>query len=200
MVEALTLAKLCEQVKERYDHDERRVVGIMMARYDLGATKDIVEQSYQYWHHNTRKYFDVFWAGYGAYLFPGDESPTKTILKFPGNTNRVYFDLDAFIEIKDQFNASFRLPYEDKIQLILVNYHDGQLWFEESLKICLEENLDANYTKIREIMEFVSNECRLECEITPIARKLKSARFKNIFKGITLSDAISTAIGIMGLI
>lgn len=198
MVEALTLAKLHEQVRERYDYDERRVVGIMMARYDLGSTKEIVEQNYLYWHHNTRRHFDIFWAGYGAYL--ADESPTKTVLRFPGNEKRVYFDLDAFIEIKDQLNVNFRLPYEDKIQLILVNYHDGQVWFEESLKICLEENLDTDYAKIREIMEFVSNECRLECEITPIARKLKSARFKNIFKGITLSDAIGTAIGIMGLI
>lgn len=62
MEKALTLVKLREQVRERYDHDEQRVVGIMMARYDLGLTKDIVEQSYQYWHHNTGEYFDVFWA------------------------------------------------------------------------------------------------------------------------------------------
>lgn len=198
MVEALTLAKLREQVSERYDHDERRVVGIMIARYDLGATKEIVEQSYQYWHHNTRNYFDIFWAGYGAYL--DYESPTKTILEFPGNEKRVYFDLDAFIEIKDQFNACFRSSYQDKLQLILVNYHDGQLWFDESLQICLEENLDANYAKIREIMEFITNECRSEYEIAPIARKLKNEKFKNIFRGITLSDAISTAIGIVGLI
>ena len=81
MVKALTLAKLRKQASKRYDYDERRVVGIMMARYDLGVTKEIVEQSYQYWHHNTRKYFDVFWAGYGAYLCPNDESPTKTILR-----------------------------------------------------------------------------------------------------------------------
>lgn len=158
MVEALTLTRLHEEVRERYAHDEQCVVGIMMARYDLGVTKDIVEQNYQYWHRNTRKYFDVFWAGYGAYLPPSDESLTKTILKFPGNTQRAYFDLDAFIEIKDQFNEYFSSPYEDKLQLILVNYRNGQLHFSESLKIDLEENLDPNYAKIRKIMEFVTNE------------------------------------------
>lgn len=171
MVEALRLPELCQQVRERYDHDEKRVVGIMMARYDLDITKAIVEQNYQYWHRNTRKYIDVFWAGYGAYLPPNDETSTKTILNFSGNTQRVYFDLDAFIEIKDQFNNHFSTPYEDKLQLILVNYHDGQLWFNESLKIDLEENLDANYAKIREIMEFVTKECRSEHEVAPIAAK-----------------------------
>lgn len=172
----------------------------ILARYDLGVTKDIIEQSYQHWHRNTRKYLDVFWAGYGAYLFPGDESPTKTILKFPGNTQRAYFDLDAFIEIKDQFNKFFRSPYEDKLQLILVNFHNGQLWFDQSLKIDLEENLDANYAKIREIMEFVTNECRSECEVAPIAAKLRTEKYKDAFKGVTLSDAIGTIIGIAGLI
>ena len=199
MVEALTLTRLHEEVRERYAHDEQCVVGIMMARYDLGVTKDIVEQNYQYWHRNTRKYFDVFWAGYVAYLPPNDETSTKTILNFSGNTQRVYFDLDAFIEIKDQFNNHFSTPYEDKLQLILVNYHDGQLWFNESLKIDLEENLDANYAKIREIMEFVTKECRSEHEVAPIAAKLKLGHLKNIIKGITISEAISTVIGIAGL-
>lgn len=199
MVEALTLTRLHEEVRERYAHDEQCVVGIMMARYDLGVTKDIVEQNYQYWHHNTRKYFDVFWAGYGAYLPPSDESLTKTILKFPGNTQRAYFDLDAFIEIKDQFNEYFSSPYEDKLQLILVNYRNGQLHFSESLKIDLEENLDPNYAKIRKIMEFVTNECRSEYEVAPIAKKLKLGKLKDTFKGITLSDVINAAIGIAGL-
>ena len=45
------------------------------------------------------------------------------------------------------------------LQLILVNYRNGQLHFSESLKIDLEENLEANYAKIREIMKFVTNEC-----------------------------------------
>ena len=48
MVEALTLTRLHEEVRERYAHDEQCVVGIMMARYDLGVTKDIVEQNYQF--------------------------------------------------------------------------------------------------------------------------------------------------------
>ena len=88
MVEALSLIKLQNRVRERYDYDEQRVVGIILARYDIRITKEIVDQCYQYWNLNSRKYFDVFWAGYGAYLSPSEESATKTILKYRGNEKR----------------------------------------------------------------------------------------------------------------
>jgi len=200
MVEALTLDGLREQVKERYDRDEHRVVGIMMARYNISVAKDIIEQNYPYWHLNTGKRFDVFWAGYGKYLSPSNESSTKTILTFPGNTEEVYFDLAAFIEIKEQFTKYFGSYYEDKLQLILVNYHDGELCFNESLKIDLEKSHDDNYAKIREIMEFVSNECSAADTVVPIARKLTAKKVKKIFSGITLSDAINACLGIGALI
>lgn len=199
MVEALTLEKLNKKIEKRYAYDEKRVVGIMMARYDLNLTKAIVEQNYQYWHRNTRKYIDVFWAGYGAYLPPNDETSTKTILNFSGNTQRVYFDLDAFIDIKEEINKHYKKPYEDKLQLILLNYRDGKLWFEESMIIDLEENLDANYAKIRKIMEFVTRECRREHEVAPIYKKLTLANFIEYIKGISISDVMNAVIGITGV-
>lgn len=199
MVEALTLEKLNKKIEKRYAYDEKRVVGIMMARYDLNLTKDIVEQNYQYWDRNTKKYVDVFWAGYGAYLSPDSETPTKTILKFSGNIDRVYFDLDAFIDIKEEINKHYKKPYEDKLQLILLNYRDGKLWFEESMKMDLEENLDANYAKIRKIMEFVTRECRREHEVAPICRKLKLENFIEDIKGISISDVMNAVVGITGV-
>lgn len=200
MVEALSLDELQNKIRERYDHDEQHVVGIILARYDIGITREIVDQCYAYWNLNSRKYFDVFWAGYGAYLSPSDKSATKTILKFSGNETRVYFDLEAFIEIKNRFNKVFKSPYSDRLQLILVNYRDGELHFDESLKIDLEENLDPNYAKIREIMEIVTWECHSAHHVSPIAKKLKFEHFKDTIKGVTLSDFMSTAIGLVGMI
>ena len=199
MVEALTLHALQSEIQERYEHDEQRVVGIMLARYDIGVTSEIVEQCYQYWHLNSRKYLDIFWAGYGAYLSSSDESPTKIVLNYRGNKNRAYFDLEAFIEIKEQFHQAFKMPYKDRLQLILVNYRDGKLHFDESLKIDLEENLDPNYAKIREIVEFITAECHSEHQVTAIARKLKFEHLKDIIKGVTISDVINTAISFGGI-
>ena len=107
--------------------------------------------------------------------------------------------MEAFIEVKDQFNSTFKTAYRDRLQLILVNYRDGMLHFNESLKIDLEENLDPNYAKIREIMEFVTWECRSAHQVSSIARKLKFEHFKDIIKGVTLSDVVSTAIGLAGM-
>ena len=199
MVEALNLNELKRKVQERYDRDEQRVVGIMMARYGIEITRKIIEQCYQYWNLNSGKIFDIFWAGYGAYLSPSEESSTKTILRYQGNRKRVYFDLESFIEIKDQFNDVFKSPYKDRLQLILVNYRNGKLYFNESIKIDLEENLDPNYATIREIIEFITEECRSAHQVSTIARKLKAERFKSIIKGVTISDVVSTAIGLAGI-
>ena len=89
------------------------------------------------------------------------------------------------------------------MQLILVNYYDGKLRFDESIKIDLEENLDSNFATIRELIEFITNESAEIYDVADMARKLKGERIKdyvkNQVKGITLSDVIGTAVGIVGL-
>ena len=48
-------------------------------------------------------------------------------------------------------------------------------------------------------MEFVTLECRSVHQVSSIARKLKFEHFKDIIKGVTLGDVISTAIGLAGM-
>jgi hypothetical protein len=199
MEEALSIEKLRKRVRGKYDRDEQRVVGIMLARYNMKLTQKMIDECYVYWDHNSGKIFDVYWAGYGKYLSEKLESPTKTILKFDGNHSRVYFDLDAFVEIKNEFNEVFKKPYRDKLELILVNYRDGELHFDESVKIDLEQNLDENLGRIRELMEFLTDECRAEHRVQPIARKLKCEELRDTFKGITVSDALGLALGLAAL-
>ncbi len=203
MESALNIQKLNTKISQKYDYDERRIVGIMLARYDLPIAQSIIDSCYLYWHENTNDIVDFFWAGYGEYLCPTDETGNKIILKFNGNDTRVYYDRRAFISIKNEFNRIFKKPYQDKLQLILVNYYDGKLRFDEAIKIDLEENLDSNFATIRELVEFITNECTVLYDVADLARKLKTERIKdyvkNQIKGITLSDVISTAIGIASI-
>ena len=48
----------------------------------------------------------------------------KKILKFEGNDTRIYYDLESFISVKEQFNHYLKDKdkYKDKLQLVLVNY------------------------------------------------------------------------------
>lgn len=198
MITALDYKQLCEKLENRYKFGKQCVVGILLARYGMQPTTEIVNQHYLYWNKNTKNYFDVFWAGYGEYLCSDDQSPTKKILDFEGNNSRIYFDLDAFISIKDQFNGIFKCNYEDSMKLILVNYRDGRLHFNESICIDLEENLDTNYQSLRNIMEFLRNTCAREYSVTVVARRIFSKRLMKKIKGVTLSAVIKTAMGIIG--
>ena len=67
----------------------------------------------------------------------------------------------------------------------------------------MEENLDSNYATLRELIEFVTNECAETYDVADLVRKLKSEYIKdyvkNQIKGITLSEVLSTAMGIAGL-
>ncbi len=153
-----------------------------------------MRENYQYWDLNTKGYLDVFWAGYGEYLCPDDESSTKTILDFPGNTNRIYFDLEAFIEVKDELYRYFKKPKEDNIILFLVNCHKGSLHFDESIMIRLEEGQGNNSTELRNIMEFIRNECRLGFGFADIKRKVLGKKFKKLFRNCTVIDVALAAI------
>ena len=53
MVHALDVKELNIAVSDRYDRSEKRIVGIMLARYDLPLTQTIIDSCYLYWHYNT---------------------------------------------------------------------------------------------------------------------------------------------------
>lgn len=203
MINALDINNLKNAATEKYNHNEERIVGIMFARYDLPLTKEIVSSCYLYWNYNTEDILDIFWAGYGEYLCPDNQSSDKIILDFIGNERRVYYDRKAFVSIKNEFNDIFRKPYQDRLQLILVNYRKGELHFNESIKIDLEENLDSNFATIRELMEYITNECIETYDVADLARKLRGEKIKDYIRkqveGITLSDVIETSLSIVSL-
>ncbi len=199
MVDALTLELLYDKLRERYTPYEQRVVGIMFARYDLRNVQEIIDQNYLYWNLNSNKLFDIYWAGYGAYLSPCEENAYKKILRYAGNDENVYYDMNAFITIKKQFNDVFGVKYKDRIQLILVNYKNHKLRFNESIKIDLEQNIDDNYATIRDIIEFVTDACRATNDVKEIAKQMKLQKVHEWIQGITLSDVLNTAMTLVSI-
>lgn len=200
MVPALSLKLLKNRVKEKYESDEKRIVGIMLARYELSKTQRLIKENYGYWHNNTGKGFDIFWAGYGEYLPLNEESEEKIILDFYGNRNHVYYDPYAFNTIKDELFIAIGQRYRDHIELVLVNYYDGILHFEESFRIDLEENLDDDLRSIRTIVEWMTDICGKASDVKTVLLKLKAEKMLEIIKGISVSDMISSVTGIIGVL
>ena len=190
-------------IAERYDHDESRIVGIMLARYELPHIQRVIEDNYRYWNLNTGSAFDIFWAGYGEYLCPDDEDEGRVILKYPCNERRVYYDATTFVDAKRQIEKCFEGEYHDNMQLILVNYHEGKLHFKESIRIDLNLNPEADNSALREFMELITKKCNEEHDVIEIAKKLKSIRRKKTFKKvlgtITVGSVVGNIIGIAGL-
>lgn len=187
MVQALSLKNLEKEIENRYEYDEHRVVGIMLARYEIPHIKEIINSSYNYWHKTSRNYFDVFWAGYGAYLPTSEASASKIILDFPGNENRVYYDQDAFISIKEECNRIFGKSYKDYMQIVLVDYHHGKLWFDESLRLDLKDDEESVYN----IMEWVIDTCSYKSCIKEVKSDLNLVKLKKSIRKITLGDVLS---------
>ncbi len=61
--------------------------------------------------------------------------------------------------------------YKDKFELLLVNYYDGKLHYNENIRIDLEKNIDENYTNIRTLIEFITEECKSEYNVGYLGKK-----------------------------
>lgn len=200
MIPALSFDELNRRLSEKYEYGERRIIGLMLARYDIPIINEIISSCYQYWHKNSGRDFDLFWAGYGEYLWPDKSSPTQFAVNFQGNSIGVYFDLDAFISCKTELNQHKKLIYKDKFELILLNFYDGKIHFDEHARIDLEKNLDEHYASIREVMEYITDECCAEHDVVSLNRKLLANKFWDTVKGVKFSDVVNTALGIVSVL
>ena len=195
---ALDVKQMQKEAKKLYS-GEQRIVGIILARYNMTLVKTIVDSEYFYWHHNSSKYFDIFWAGYGENKF-SDFKATQTQLECKENDTGVFFDLEAFINCKRKLASIKGFHYNDEPVLVLVQYDRDRIKFEEFIRIDLEKNLDEGNRFIRNIMEFLTNECAAKSSVEELSKSLKKRTFFETIKGVEASDVISTILGIAGLV
>lgn len=85
MIEALNLDQIYK-VTNKYQTD--RIIGILFARYD--TSKNLIEPNYDFWNKLTSAHFDIFLAGYGAYLSPDEQTSRKKSYLFLIQTKKVY--------------------------------------------------------------------------------------------------------------
>ena len=193
MVPALSMEEMLEEILRKYEYGEQRIVGIMLARYDVSLVQNVISECYRYWHKYTGRDFDIFWPGYGAYIPMDHKNESIQILNFFKNNDRVYFDLDAFVSFKKIIKKEYLIPYSDHFEILLVNYRDGKLHFNEYIKVNLEKNINLYNESIRDIIEFIIDESRALPSVVELNKKIKTKKIWESIKDIKTSDVVSLA-------
>lgn len=196
MVPALTINRLTSKVRKDYSGKEA-VIGIMMGRYNVQNIQDAIDESYQYWHLNSDKGFDIYWAGYGKYW--GKRTENQIILECANTADGVYFDMKSFIDFKTAIQKTKKIVCKDTFQLILCNVRNGNIKYDENIVIDLEENLNGSTASLREIMENVINLCKVKSNVAEVNRVIISQDIWKKVRGISVSEIISLASSIAGI-
>lgn len=193
MIPAVDIKEIESMLSKKYDYDERKIVGIMLARYNTSIAKSLINECYDYWDVNAGKAFDVFWCGYGKYMYlsqeESDESSIMPLDKIICK-NGDFFDLVSFTKSKTKLNQYLRKPYQDHIELVLINYYNGRLHYDELFQIDLEKYSNGNFTIIRELMEWITSQCSSVHDVRKIEKQFQRWHFVNTLHDITLLDWI----------
>lgn len=189
MIEALNLEKICKVVSN-YSHD--RMIGILFARYD--TSKNLIEPNYSFWDSLTSEHFDIFLAGYGAYLSPDEQTSRKKTVSFSNsNEKNIFFDDDAYLSIIDKIESELKsFEYNDSVPLlVLLDTNKGVISWNKPLIIKLKDkSKDCDLSK--ELVYKVSELTKQNYYISDIWTKLKIYRIrKKITYSVSFSDMIT---------
>ena len=177
MIPALTIDEIKKSCANRYEYGESRIVGIMIARYTIENSQKMIRRQYSHWHYWAGKALDIFWLGYGAYIFPGE--PGQYLVGDINEEPNVYFDAKVFVDgISDlEFLADYK--YKDSIGILLCNYHDGAIHLNESAYIDFEVLTVGDDWKDRRLRDFSNSlitECKRSHDVAKVIFRLRTKR------------------------
>ena len=121
------------------------------------------------------------------------------MIEVRGMKHSAYFDTRKFVECTSVLDGCVRGKYNDNIQLILVNYREGHLRYNESVRINLEKNFGDDPASIRRYMQWLLNECKAKHDIASLLIDLGKQTIREKLRDITVSDLIGTASGVKEL-
>lgn len=175
MIPALTIEQIKRYCSNRYDYGEKRIVGIMLARYSIPQSEAMIKQQYDFWHTKTDRYLDIYWLGYGAYAFPGE--PGQYYVGDYGDESSVYFDTKVFahgVQKLEQFQE-----IHDEIGILLCIYYNGNIYLNESVFFNLENLMNDKNKNLREFANYLIELCKQEYDVAKVTVKLK-ARYRSL--------------------
>lgn len=188
----LSLEDIDDACHFRYEKDESRIVGIMIARYGIDDVQDMIKKHYDYWHFRTGRTLDVFWLGYDkcAAIYQDGQ---KVVEGMP-RTCPMIFDVNAFISGLDRLQRITKFQYREGIGIVLCNYHHGQVHFDESIYIELTRMVERNDYQFRQYMQNLIDMCTRSCQVEEIGLQLLLKQTAKGINDIRISDIVQMGI------
>lgn len=182
---------------KKYSYIPKRIIVIVLARFDLDEIKSIIRKHYDYWNELTGETLDFFWLGYdyehspGDYLF-GEEKDYINSLKF---------DNRSFIKDLKRLEKLIDYDFGDEIGLLLFETFNGSVRYDRSLYLNIEALAHQEVdTKLKKFFRFLIRACSFHNRIKDIKSDLKGIRLLYSLKDITLIDMLSVVENTKGLI
>ena len=190
MIPVLTLNDIQKICKSKYDFDEKRIVAIMIARYTIKDSQEMIKSQYEFWHYWTGKSLDFFWLGYGGYIFPRRDG--QHLIGKLCDTPEVFFDTRVFVNEVQTLASIANIDYNDSIGVFLCNYYEGNLHFNESAYINLDYFVTAEHkTDLRNFACDLIRICKKNHNVTDVILKLKIKKASYRIKDINMSSIIT---------
>jgi len=184
MLTALNYVELEQKVRKKYINENQRVMGIVLAYYDDGLVRDLVDDFYMRWNRFTGYDFDMFWAGYGKAYSPYQGDGIK-ILEFDDNKDYIFFDSNKFYDIEKRIYANLAETYQGNPQIILLECQNGKMIYDNYYIIDLEfdmKNDTFNYRMTNRLIHEITNVCRNSHNLEDVIRLFEEDEWKKYVK------------------
>lgn len=159
MEEALSFSKFQKRVQDKYQKDEKRIVGILFVRYGFGLANELLDDSFKYLDINTGKGLDIFLPGYGKYKYSSNDLECDEEL-IPLKNNKIgwFFNTEKYVDFKNEAQRIMNWQYEDEATLILTDYNNGKVDFSNIICINLERAVKSgSISTARSVLERITN-------------------------------------------
>lgn len=175
----------------------KKIVVIVLARFDLDETKSILRKHFNYWNELTGKDVNFYWLGYGPY-----KNPTRCECRCKEDfCDKLKFSNAIYVSEVKRLEKLLDYQFDDEIGLLLLDCNKGSIQYEKSLYLNIEnlahQEVDTKLKKfIRCLIEVCSNN---KC-IEEVKTELKTKKTLYDLGDITVSDVLGAAGSGLGLI
>lgn len=198
MITAMTMESIQMACQQRYESNEKRIVAIVIARYDIFNHRQMIQENYTFWHYRTGEALDFFWLGYGSY-----NSHLQSYQYFVENYENepnVYFDTKVFCTEIANLEEILNVELNDPIGILLCNYRERLLHLSESAYIDIGSlMLEQNQYKLRDFTASLIKECKKEHNVTDVIWKLRLKKASYGLLDMKLSNFVSYGLRVLSL-